>query len=168
MSIIFCHGLESGPHGRKYQALVAAGFSVVAPDGRGQALAARVEALAPVLRASADAVLVGSSYGGLTALCGAVQHVEAGGSVRGLLLCAPALLRREPPADGMRLYPPARTIILHGTRDEVVPPSVSEAFAAEHPEVQLVLLDDDHALASSLESILAATRCLRDGVPYTP
>jgi pimeloyl-ACP methyl ester carboxylesterase len=107
MPVIFCHGLESSPHGRKYQALLEAGLSPISPDFQGQDLAARVATLLPVLRAHDDAVVVGSSYGGITALCAAIQHVEAGGRIHGLLLCAPALLRFEPPADRMRLYPPA-------------------------------------------------------------
>ena len=47
MPVIFCHGLEGGPHGSKYQALVAAGLEVVAPDFQGQDLAARVATLSP-------------------------------------------------------------------------------------------------------------------------
>jgi pimeloyl-ACP methyl ester carboxylesterase len=163
MDVIFCHGLESGPHGRKYQALVAAGFAVQSPDFRGQNLAARVATLVPVLRAAEGSVLVGSSYGGITALCAAIQHVEAGGSLRGLLLCAPALGRIEPPADAMRLYPPAPTILIHGKNDDVVPARVSEDFAAAHPQVKLMLVDDDHSLASSLDLIITATRSLIDG-----
>ncbi len=166
--VLFCHGLESSPTGRKYQALRAAGFAVESPDFRGQDLAARVATLRPHLHGDAELVLVGSSYGGITALCAAIQHVEAGGRLRGLLLCAPALGRYEPPADAMRLWPPARTIILHGRGDEIVPLQVSQAFAAEHPEVQLVVVDDGHTLAGSVGAIVAATRSLVDGAPFTP
>lgn len=168
MTVIFCHGLESTPHGRKYQALVAAGLDVVSPDFRHQDLAARVATLAPVLRAATDPVLVGSSYGGITALCAAIRFVAAGGALRGLVLCAPALGRSEPPADGMRLHAPAPTIIIHGTRDEVVPSAVSQGFAAAHPEVQLVLVDDEHRLVDSIDVIVAATRALVLGQPFTP
>ncbi|HEY0132635.1 MAG TPA: hypothetical protein VGB85_01110, partial [Nannocystis sp.] len=61
MTVIFCHGLESSPHGRKYQALVEAGLDVISPDFQGQDLAARVATLEPVLRGAVDPVLVGSS-----------------------------------------------------------------------------------------------------------
>jgi len=161
MPVIFCHGLESSPHGRKYQALLAAGLAPISPDCQGQHLAARVATLRPVLRANDDVVVIGSSYGGIAALCAAIQHVEAGGRVRGLLLCAPALLRFEPPADRMRLYPPAPTIIIHGRGDEVVPARVSEDFAAEYPEVRLELVDDGHTLAGSIDRIIAAARELQ-------
>ena len=59
--VIFCHGLESSPHGRKYQALLAAGLAPISPDCQGQHLAARVATLRPVLRANDDAVVIGSS-----------------------------------------------------------------------------------------------------------
>lgn len=160
MSVIFCHGLESGPHGRKYQALRAAGLAVVAPDCQGQALAARVATVLPVLRATPDAVLVGSSYGGLTALCAAIAHVEAGGRVRGLVLCAPALGHVEPPVDRMRLDPPAPTVVIHGRGDDICPAHISEAFAAAHPGVILELVDDDHRLGASVDVIVARTRAL--------
>ena len=73
MSVLFCHGLESSPHGRKVQALRAAGLEVIAPDFQGQNLAARVATLLPVLREQPDALVVGSSYGGITALCAAKE-----------------------------------------------------------------------------------------------
>jgi hypothetical protein len=58
----------------------------------------------------------------------------------------------------MRLYPPAPTVILHGRRDSIVPPKVSEDFAAEHPQIRLELIDDEHALNGSLDRIIALTR----------
>lgn len=159
MTVLFCHGLESSPNGRKVQALRAAGLEVVAPDFQGQNLATRVTTLLPALREHPDALIVGSSYGGITALCAAIVHSEAGGPpLRGLLLCAPALGRFEAPADALRLYPPCPTVILHGRRDVIVPPRVSEDFAAEHPQVRLELVDDEHALNGSLDRILALTR----------
>ncbi len=124
-------------------------------------LAARVDALVPVLEAADHPVIVGSSYGGITALCASVRVTEAGAPVTGLLLCAPALGRTEPPADTMRLYPPAPTVIIHGTGDEVVPIEVSRTFAAAHPDgVRLIEVDDEHRLARSLDRIVAETRAL--------
>ena len=164
MNVIFCHGLESAPHGRKYLALREAGFAVTAPDFRNMNLAARVDTLTAVL-ASADEepTLVGSSYGGLTALCASILHSERGGAVRGLVLCAPALARAEEPAATMALVPPAPTTVIHGTRDDVIPIGVSRAFAAEHPSVHLIEVDDGHRLAESLAVIVAATRAIAAG-----
>jgi pimeloyl-ACP methyl ester carboxylesterase len=47
------------------------------------------------------------------------------------------------------------TLILHGTRDEVVPVADSRAFAATRPHVQLIELDDGHELVASIPRLLA-------------
>lgn len=164
--IVFCHGLEGSPSGRKARALRAAGLEVVAPDFTGQDLAARVATLMPVLVAHDGCVVVGSSFGGLAALCAAILHVRAGGRVRGLVLCAPALSVYGPdrlgvpglPAEVVELAPPCETVIIHGTRDAIIPVAAIEAYAAAHPEVTLELRDDEHVLAGSLERIIAAAR----------
>jgi uncharacterized protein len=49
------------------------------------------------------------------------------------------------------------TLILHGTRDDVVPIARSRAFATSRPNVQLVELDDGHELVASLPTLLAET-----------
>ena len=46
------------------------------------------------------------------------------------------------------------TVILHGTRDDVVPIETSRRFAAERPHVKLIELDDDHELLATLPVIL--------------
>ena len=43
--IVFAHGLEGSPQGRKIQHLRSNGFEVIAPDGRGLALAERLVGL---------------------------------------------------------------------------------------------------------------------------
>lgn len=47
------------------------------------------------------------------------------------------------------------TLILHGTRDEVVPIASSRAYAAAHANVRLVEVDDDHGLLASVDRIAA-------------
>jgi uncharacterized protein len=49
------------------------------------------------------------------------------------------------------------TLILHGTRDEVVPIERSRTFAANRRHVRLVELDDGHELVASLPTLLAET-----------
>jgi pimeloyl-ACP methyl ester carboxylesterase len=56
------------------------------------------------------------------------------------------------------------TLILHGTRDDTVPISRSREFAALHPQVRLVELDDGHELVASLPTLLAETQVFLDGV----
>jgi len=168
MEIIFCHGLETGPHGRKYHAMREAGLEVVAPDFQGMPLAARVSKLIPILEASTAPVIVGSSYGGITAVCAAIHVVEAGARITGMVLCAPALARAEPPADSMDLYAPAPTLIVHGTRDDVCPIEVSRTFAAANANTTLVEVDDEHALPDSIDVIIEATRSFIDDRAFTP
>jgi pimeloyl-ACP methyl ester carboxylesterase len=44
-------------------------------------------------------------------------------------------------------------LIIHGRNDQTVPYRYSVDFAAEKPNVQLILVDDDHSLANSLDFI---------------
>ncbi|PRP90268.1 Alpha/beta hydrolase family protein [Enhygromyxa salina] len=47
------------------------------------------------------------------------------------------------------------TVIIHGTRDTIVPIESSRSYAQAQPQVRLVEVDDDHLLANSLETIEA-------------
>ena len=149
MTILFCHGLESGPHGAKYHALTDAGLDVQAPDFRGEDLSTRVTHLQRLLgQLESPPLLVGSSFGGITAVLAAMGS----GAVRGLVLCAPALAL----ADTV-LAVAAPTVIIHGTRDEVCPIALSREYAAADG-VRLIEVDDDHRLARSLDRIVAEVR----------
>lgn len=46
-------------------------------------------------------------------------------------------------------------LVLHGTRDEVVPFASSERWTREQADARLVALDDDHALLGHLERLTA-------------
>src|SRR5207248_10383843 len=46
---------------------------------------------------------------------------------------------------------PQPALILHGTRDSVVPAWISEAYASSHPNIKLVLLESGHELTDVLE-----------------
>jgi alpha-beta hydrolase superfamily lysophospholipase len=158
--VLFCHGLESGPIGRKSEALRRAGLEVVAPDCRDMALAARLEVVEPALAGVDCPVVVGSSYGGLVALIAVLRARARDQAIGGLVLCAPALGLREPPADTVRIVPPdVPTVVIHGTGDTVVPIDWSRTFAAVGG-VELIEVDDDHRLARSLDIIIAAVRAL--------
>ncbi|MEZ4450942.1 MAG: alpha/beta fold hydrolase [Nannocystaceae bacterium] len=162
MELLFAHGLESGPHGRKYQALVDAGHSVRAPECRGMDLALRVDVLVDAIvairrRGAGDPFVVGSSFGGLAGLLAALIAADRGDPVAGLLLCAPALQLPLPEPLQRSLRPPAPTTILHGRGDEVIPIAHSRAFALEHGS-RLVEVDDDHRLAASIPTMLELVR----------
>ena len=155
--IVFCHGLESEPHGRKYHALVEAGFEVIAPDGRKKGLRERVDGIVAAIEEHRPRVVVGSSFGGIGALLGALVAERRGVRIGGLLLCAPALQVPDPPELGVTRHCPAPTTIIHGLRDDIIPIDLSRAFAREHG-ARLVEVDDEHALPGSLERIVALAR----------
>jgi alpha/beta superfamily hydrolase len=160
MKVIFCHGLESGPIGRKSIALKDAGFDLLTPDFRGQMLAERIETLHSVLKEVDNPLIVGSSYGGITALITAMQAVAAGGSIHALVLCAPALWRGEPPADSMDSFvAPVTTTIIHGVHDEIVSIDASRSMKND-PNVTLLEVDDDHGLSASIPLIVETVRSL--------
>jgi pimeloyl-ACP methyl ester carboxylesterase len=153
--VLFCHGLESAPQGKKFRALVDAGYDVLAPDCQGLVLLERVDLVRRVVLGYAlPPLLVGSSYGGLTALVVAAELAGRGVVVPGLVLCAPALHLSEPPVDSTPLRMVAPTTIIHGTRDDVVPLAVSREFATQQP-VTLIEVDDDHRLAESLDVLVS-------------
>ena len=150
MKVLFLHGLESGPHGNKYQVLTLSGYDVIAPDFTDCPLAARVRATVPLLVAYRPLV-VGSSYGGLTAVLAAMRaKVE----LPGMILCAPALERDEEPNRPGELNVACPTTIIHGTRDQIIPIEGTRRFIARNPHVQLVEVDDGHRLANSLGTLL--------------
>jgi pimeloyl-ACP methyl ester carboxylesterase len=154
--ILFCHGLESVPHGSKYHALVAGGLEVVAPDCRGKDLRARVDIIVAAIAEHHPRVVVGSSFGGIAGLLAALVCARDGVSIHALLLCAPALQLPDPPGLGITRGCPAPTTIIHGTRDDIIPIELSRAFARDNG-ARLVEVDDEHALPGSLELIVATT-----------
>ncbi|MHC4599735.1 MAG: alpha/beta fold hydrolase [Planctomycetota bacterium] len=156
--IVFAHGLEGSPNGSKIRTLREAGFEVQAPDFTGLPLASRVALLLEATEGKRS-ILAGSSYGGLAACVVAARYPER---FSGLLLCAPAFNVAEAPAeDPTALCAPdgLPTIIVHGLRDDVVPPEVSRLYRDRSgPHVRLWEVDDGHRLAESRDVIVEAAR----------
>lgn len=148
VALLFCHGLESAPIGRKSQALIDAGYRVTAPDCRGKGLAERVEIIVEALRGCGAGIVVGSSFGGIAGLLAVKAAAQVDAPVDALVLCAPALQVPIPPGLPQELAPPCPTTVVHGTADDVIPIEVSRRFAREHG-VTLHEVDDDHRLASA-------------------
>lgn len=155
MRVLFAHGLESGPSGRKTAWLRDAGHEVIAPDCRGMDLGVRIAVIVQTLHELGPTIVVGSSFGGIAALVAVVDAHAHGLTATGLLLCAPALQLPPPPPWPTELAPPCPCTIVHGVRDEVIPIELSRAFAAKHG-VELVECDDDHSLAASQTIVLDA------------
>lgn len=152
--VLFAHGLEGSPEGRKPTTMRAHGMQVVAPDGRKRPLAERYDLLVQALGTLKKPIAVGSSYGGLAMLALARDHGEA---IAGLVLCAPALTWNEAPAGPPEaLIAPPSTIVIHGTQDEVIPIEVSRQLVARSPGAELWEQDDGHRLVNSLDVIVRA------------
>jgi pimeloyl-ACP methyl ester carboxylesterase len=130
--VVFSHGQESGPWGRKISALAevarAEGYDAHSVDYRGiDEPRARVARLVDFCKElTGDLVLVGSSLGGYVAVASAsLLHA------RGVFLMAPALYAEGLPQlrSGLLDCP---TAMVHGWRDEVVPYEHSVRFAHTH------------------------------------
>jgi pimeloyl-ACP methyl ester carboxylesterase len=150
--VVFSHGKESGPWGKKISALAevarSEGFEAHSVDYRGlddpRQRTARLVDFCKEL--SGDLVLVGSSLGGYVAVASAsLLHA------RGVFLLAPALYVKGLPElrDGVLDCPAA---VVHGWRDDVVPFEDSIRFARAH-HAALHLLESDHNLHSQIRVV---------------
>jgi pimeloyl-ACP methyl ester carboxylesterase len=150
--VVFSHGQESGPWGRKITALAevarAEGYDAHSVDYRGiDGARARVAKLVDFCKELAgDLVLVGSSLGGFVAVSSAsLLHA------RGVFLMAPALYLQGLPElrEGLLDCP---TVVVHGWRDDVVPFDHSVRFA-QSCGAALHLLESDHRLHNQVRVI---------------
>ena len=150
--VVFSHGKESGPWGRKISALAevarSEGYDAHSVDYRGvDDPRARVAKLVEFCKElSGDLVLVGSSLGGYVAVASAsLLHA------RGVFLLAPALyLEGLPELRPGGVDCPAS--VVHGWRDDVVPYEHSVRFA-HGSKAALHLLESDHRLHNQLRVI---------------
>jgi pimeloyl-ACP methyl ester carboxylesterase len=156
-TLVFSHGKESGPWGRKITAMAALardlGHAVESIDYRGMDdPSARVEKLASAAaRLPRPLVLVGSSMGGHVAAAAAARIRP-----RGVFLLAPAFYM-----PGFEAYTPqdvpCPTALVHGWHDDIVPVENSIRWAREHGAC-LHVLNSDHRLEDRIEAICALLR----------
>lgn len=149
--VVFFHGKESGPHGRKYHALSEV-LDVWSPDFRGMHIDERLARAEKLTEGMRDLVVVGSSYGGLLAALLYSKHPER---FRTYVLLAPALLLDEESIDRM----PTDAIVIHGRQDEIVPMAPTRAFC-EPFGIRFVEVDDEHPLHQSMELIVDTVRAV--------
>ena len=150
--VVFSHGQESGPWGRKITALAevarSEGYEAHSVDYRGiDEPRARVAKLVDSCKELAgDLVLVGSSMGGYVSVASAsLLHA------RGVFLMAPALyLEGLPELRPTVLDCPSA--IVHGWRDDVVPVEHSVRFAQTYRSA-LHVLESDHRLHNQIRVI---------------
>jgi pimeloyl-ACP methyl ester carboxylesterase len=158
--VVFSHGLESGPWGRKISVLAeiarSQGYEAHSVDYRGmrdpRERVARLVEFWTALPGDEGKVLAGSSMGGYVSLAAALQLSALGlPPARGLFLIAPALyLEGLPPLPSDPLQCPVA--VVHGWRDEVVPFMDSVRFGSLH-DAALHLMAGDHLLHEQLPVI---------------
>lgn len=150
--VVFSHGKESGPWGRKISSLAevarSEGYEAHSVDYRGlDEPRQRVTRLVEFCKElSGELVLVGSSLGGYVAVASAsLLHA------RGVFLMAPALYMPGLPEmrAGVLDCP---TTVVHGWRDDVVPFGHSVRFAQSY-RAALHLLESDHNLHNQIRVI---------------
>jgi fermentation-respiration switch protein FrsA (DUF1100 family) len=150
--VVFSHGQDGAPWGRKVTALAdtarSEGYQPESVDYRGiESPRERIARLMEFCQAlEGDLVLVGSSVGGYVSVAAAsLLHA------RGVFLLAPALYSSGLPELRKGVLDCPATIV-HGWRDEVVPYEESVRFAKLY-SARLHLLDDDHHLHAELRVI---------------
>jgi pimeloyl-ACP methyl ester carboxylesterase len=150
--VVFSHGQESGPWGRKVSALAevarSEGYEAHSVDYRGvDEPRARVARLVDFCKELAgDLVLVGSSLGGYVSVASAsLLHA------RGVFLMAPALYMEGLPELRPGVLDCPSTIV-HGWRDDVVPFEHSVRFAQTY-HAALHILESDHRLHNQIRVI---------------
>jgi pimeloyl-ACP methyl ester carboxylesterase len=152
-AVYFSHGQESGPWGTKIQAMAEAvrGLGCRAESVDYQGIAdptERVEKLiAECEGVEEPLLLVGSSMGGHVATAAAAQV-----NAIGLFVLAPAYYM-EGYEDLMPPPPDIPISIVHGWRDDVVPPENSIRFAGEC-RATLHLIDAGHRLTENIDEII--------------
>lgn len=150
--VVFSHGQESGPWGRKISALAdvarGEGWEAESVDYRGiEQPRARITRLVDFCKElQGDLVLVGSSMGGFVSVASAsLLHA------RGVFLMAPALYMEGLPELRPGVLDCPATVV-HGWHDDVVPYEHSIRFAKEYG-CALHLLDSDHRLHNQLRVV---------------
>lgn len=157
---ILSHGFESGPEATKVSALAVvaerAGFTPLRPDytdldarhdisplGDVPARLQRLSVLAAEAATRGPLVLAGSSLGAWIS-----AHASLHVPVAALFLMAPPVrLDPAPVLDAARVP----TAIIHGWDDELIPAAEVIAWA-EARRARLLLVDDSHRLAASVEA----------------
>ncbi len=140
--LVYIHGSESDSNSGKARLFREKFPGMVTPDFKGS-FDERMSQLRKILSSQTGWTLIGSSYGGLMATVFTLEHEE---QVRKLVLLAPALAQQIAPLPkpGPISVP---TILIHGTRDTVVPPEPVRAIAEKlFSNLTLYAVDDDHRL----------------------
>lgn len=158
-SIVFLHGLESGPSGNKARWLRAR-YGAFTPQLDTTSFPGAVAGAAAAIAEHAPRVVVGSSYGGAVATRLILDGVWTGPTV----LIAPAAHRFGHDAT---LPPGTRAVVIHGDLDDVVPLADSHRLVAGAGDgVELwTIAGGDHRLNRILDDGTLSLALEQLGVP---
>jgi predicted esterase len=148
--IVFIHG-SGGDKSQTYKARILRGLfpGMLTPDFNGNLLE-RMAQLRAILGKETGWTLIGSSLGGLMA---ALFATQAPGQVRKLVLLAPALTLPEF-AEDLPAPIAVQTIVVHGTRDELLPLEAGRTLAEKvFTNLTYLVVDDDHRLHKTAETL---------------
>jgi len=154
MHIILNHGKESGPQGKKLNALrdvgLSFGYEVESIDYRScKDEHERIDKLRShllELPKTTNVILVGSSMGGYVSAVVASEF-----EIAGLFLLCPAVYYDEFAVQSYEIKT-SNIEVVHGWYDEVIPAEDSFSFSKEH-EARLHLVRDNHRLKDSIPDI---------------
>jgi len=147
--LLFIHGSDSSSQTYKAQVLRGIFPDILVPDFTGP-LAVRMAQLEAIIGVGSGWTLIGSSLGGLMAAIFTTRHPD---QVRQLVLLAPAL---NLPEFTRHLPKPVDvpTLLIHGKKDDVVPPEVIRRLAKGiFPKMRYLSVDDDHRLHHTAETL---------------
>lgn len=146
LAVQFIHGLESSPRSSKAMYLDR-WFDSETPEMDTSDFEGAIAIQAARLAERPPEVLIGSSFGGAVALALLVRGLYAGST----LLLAPAHRHYHVPE---RIPEGVPAIIVHGTKDDVVPIEGSRALAETGTPglVRLVVVEDEHRLGLLVET----------------
>lgn len=146
MKRMFLHGLDPE---QASESKILSALGVSTPDFWGS-FSKRMERLRETLANSNDSwMLVGTDMGGLMAALWTIQNPR---QISRLILLGPTLNRPEFVAPAKKVDTP--TLLIHGTRDEVIPHAVAKAQAElAFNKLQTHWVDDDHRLSATAASL---------------
>jgi predicted esterase len=148
--IVFSHGKESGPNGRKIIALrkvaESLSFKTIAPSYEGMDADGRVQKLIQIAKDYSNIILVGSSMG---AYISAVASQDL--KPIATFLLAPAFYIPEFPIQEPEIRC-AKNVIVHGWKDELIPASYIYKYAEKY-DIPLHLLSSGHRLENVITEL---------------
>jgi pimeloyl-ACP methyl ester carboxylesterase len=144
----FLHGYESSGGGTKGQFFNHHFPYIHCPDFNGS-LHNRLDQLHHLCSNKQQLTFIGSSYGGLMAVCYSLAHPER---VTRLILMAPALNFEDYQAPQQKITIP--TLLIIGKSDTITPADIVLPLAeASFSALDIHLADDDHMLHGTFEQL---------------